>query len=143
MTEQREKMRGAVLSKTLTLHPNQQARPVLVWPQLDKLSSAWLLAYPGPHTGMSSTVFSEAVCSHLCLPSPVCRDRVGERVGRAVVDLFGDHVMSAPLPGDTWRTRHDMVKSQLNRLLLWSHLPATCEVFGLFSLFFIILDIVL
>ena len=71
VTEQREKMRGAVLSKALSLHPNQQARPVLVWHQLDKLSSAWLLAYPGSHTGMSSTVFSEAVCSHLCLPSPV------------------------------------------------------------------------
>ena len=122
-----------MLGKALTLHPNQQARPVLVWPQLDKLSSAWLLAYPGPHTGMSSAVFSEAVCSHLCLPSPVCRDRVGERVGKAAVDMFGDHVMAESLPGDTWRIRHDKVKSELNRLLLWSHLPATCEVFGIFS----------
>ena len=133
VVEQREKMRGSVLGKALELHPDQLARPVLVWPQLDKLSSAWLLAYPGPHSGLPSTVFTEAVCSHLCLPSPACRDRVGQRVGKAVVDMFGDKVMAATLSGDGWRTRHDMVKAELNRLCVWSKLPATCEVFGIFS----------
>ena len=82
---------------------------------------------------MPATVFSEAACSHLCLPSPACRDRVGEKVGKSVVDIFGDKVMSAMLPGDTWRIKHDTVKSELNRLCTWSKLPAVCEVFGLFS----------
>ena len=133
LVEQREKTRGLVLGKALEQHPDQRARPVLVWPQLDKLSSAWLLAFPGPHSGLPSTVFSEAVCGHLCLPSPACRDRLGERVGKTVVDLFGDKVMAEKLHGDTWRIRHDNVKSELNRLCVWSQLPATCEVFGLFS----------
>ena len=133
VTEQREKLRGSVIGEALKKHPDQNARPVLVWPQLDKLSSAWLLSLPGPHTGLPTSVFSEAVCSHLCLPSPACRDRVGERVGRSVVDRFGDAVMAAMLPGDTWRIRHDTVKSEINRLLTWCSLPATCEVFGLFS----------
>ena len=133
VTEQREKLRGSVLGKALGLHHDRLARPVLAWPQFDKLSSAWLLSLPGPHTGLASSVFTEAMCAHLCLPSPACRDRVGEKVGRAVVDMFGDAVMSAPLPGDTWRIRHDTVKSELNRLLTWCNLPATCEVFGLFS----------
>ena len=133
VVEQREKLRGAVLSKALENHPDRHARPVMVWPQMDKLSSAWLLSYPGPHTGLSAMIFSEAVCSHLCLPSPACRDRMGEKVGKAVVDLYGDKVMATPLHGDTWRIKHDTVKSELNRLCVWSSLPATCEVFGLFS----------
>ena len=58
---------------------------------------------------------------------------MGEKVGRAVVDLYGDKVMAAPLHGDTWRIRHDTVKAEINRLCVWSKLPATCEVFGLFS----------
>ena len=41
VVEQREKLRGSVLSKALTQYPDQQARPVMVWPQMDKLSSAW------------------------------------------------------------------------------------------------------
>ena len=116
VVEQREKMRGSVLGKALELHPDQLARPVLAWPQLDKLSSAWLHSYSGPHSGLPSTVFTEAVCSHLCLPSPACRDRGGQRVGKAVVDMFGDKVMAATLSGDGWRTRHDMVQAELNRL---------------------------
>ena len=133
IVEQRETLRGSALTKALEIYDDQTARPVLVWPQRDKLSSAWLLSLPGPHNGLSSEIFSEAMCSNLCLPSPVCRDRVGERLGKVHVDLYGDKVMSAQLPGDTWRIRHDAVKMELNRLFMWSSMPSTCEVFGLFS----------
>ena len=135
VVEQREKLKGLVLKKALELHPNQSARPVIVWPEMDKLASAWLLSYPGPHTGLPASIFSEAVCSHLCLPSPACRDRVGEKVGKSVVDVFGDNIMSAALPGDHWRTRHDTIKMALNSLCSWARLPATVEVWGLFSPF--------
>ena len=100
VTEQREKLRGSVIGEALKRYPDQKARPVLVWPQLDKLSSAWLLSLPGPHTGLPTSVFSEAVCSHLCLPSPACAQLLGVRVGRASVDKFGDVVMAAALAGD-------------------------------------------
>ena len=112
IVDQRERLRGLVLNKALEIHENQAARPVWVWPQRDKLSSAWLLSLPGPHNGLSAEIFSEAVCASLCLPSPVCRDRVGERLGRFTVDAFGDKVMAAQLPGDTWRIRHDTVKNR-------------------------------
>ena len=131
--EQMETLKGSALTKALEMYPNQAARPVKVWPQMDKLSSSWLLSLPGPHSGLTSSIFSESVCSNLCLPSPACRNRVGERVGRSYVDSYGDKVMAAQLPGDTWRIRHDMIKSELNRLMLWCSLPSTCEVFGLFS----------
>ena len=132
--EKRENLRGLLLRRALGLHPDQQARPVLMLPQLDKLSMSWLLALPGPCSGLSSPVFSEAMCSLLCLPSPACRDRLGEHVRwGVVVDRWGDNVMSAALPGDTWRTRHDEVKSAINGLCVWSKLPVTCEVFNLFA----------
>ena len=78
--EKREETKGRVLKRALETHPDQSARPVLVWPQLDKLSTAWLLTLPGPHTGLSAAVFSEATCAHLCLPSPACSDRLGDTV---------------------------------------------------------------
>ena len=77
ITEQREMLWGSALSKALETHPNQLARPVMVWPQMDKLSTSWLLSLPGPNNGLTSSVFSEAVCSNLCLPSLTCRDKVG------------------------------------------------------------------
>ena len=133
ITEQREMLWGSALSKALETHPNQLARPVMVWPQMDKLSTSWLLSLPGPNNGLTSCVFREAVCSNLCLPSPACRDKVGQRIGRTIVDKYGDKVMAAQLPGDTWRIRHDTVKCELRRLFMWCSIPATCEVFGLFS----------
>ena len=82
---------------------------------------------------MYSEIFSEAVCANLCFPSPACKDRVGEQIGRCFVDPYGDKVMAANLLGDTWQIRHDTVKIELNRLFLWSSMRSTCEVFGLFS----------
>ena len=107
--EQMEMLKGSVLTKALQHHPNQMARPVKVWPQIDKLSSSWLLSLPGPHSGLTSSIFSESVCANLFLPSPPCRDFIGERVGRSIVDMYGERVMAAQLPGDTWRIRQDMV----------------------------------
>ena len=110
-------MRGRVLTRALETHEDQTVRPVLVWPQLDKLSTSWLQALPGPYSGLSGPVFSEAMCAHLCLPSPSCSNLVGEVVTRgAVVDKFGDKVNAATLPGDTWRTKHDQVKTTINSL---------------------------
>ena len=76
------------------MHPNQLARPVKIWPQMDKLSTSWLLSLPGPHNGLSTTIFSEAVCLNLGIPSPSCREKVGQRLGRVAVDYYGDKVMS-------------------------------------------------
>ena len=133
VVEQREMMRGKVLSKCLKEYLNRRARPAWSWPQRDKLSSQWLLALPAPGSDMSSAVFAEAFASHLCLPSPVCEGRLGEKLCRATVDRFGDNVQAAALPGDGWRTRHDSIKLLLSSLCRWAGLPVRCEVFGLFA----------
>ena len=85
----------------------------------------------GPE-GFSNLEFTKALALALCMPSPACQERVGEKVGKSVVDVFGDNIMSAALPGDHWRKRHDTIKMALNILCSWARLPATVEVWGLF-----------
>ena len=112
VTQQGELLKGKVLTKALSEYPDQTARPVWAFPQFDKMSCAWLLATPSPDTYMSGPVFQEAMATHLCLPSPCCQSHVGKPTGyrREVVDVFGDNVMCATLPFDTWRTRHNDVQ---------------------------------
>ena len=133
VTEQREQLRGAVITRALQQHGDQRARPCIVWPQLDKCSAAWLLALPGPETGLSSAAFSEALAAHLCMPSPACAGKLGMKVARQTLDAFGDAVMAANLPGDQFRIRHDALKMTVSRMCQWARLPCTVEVFGLFS----------
>ena len=133
VTEQREEWREALLAEALKQHGDQAARPVLAYPQFDKLSTAWKLALPGPTMGMSSPVFKEVMAQHLCLPSLACSSIVGQRVGATgVVGLFGDEIVTATLPQDTWRTRHDSLKVVMVNIANEARIPIDCEVFGLF-----------
>ena len=79
--EQRETLRGSALTKALKNHPNQGLRPVRIWPQMDKLSTSWLLALPGPNNGLTSPIFSQEICANLGLSSPACSDKIGQRIG--------------------------------------------------------------
>ena len=66
----------------------------------------------------------------LCMPSPACKDRIGARVGKKTVYIFGDSIMSEILPGDHWRIRHDKVKMAIHSLCFWARLLVTVEVLG-------------
>ena len=136
--QQRESLRHEVVSLALERHADRQARPVTVFQNFDKLSGAWLLSLPGPDTGLSSKVFTEAIAAHLCLPSPavVTGGWVGKNTvrGGAVIDKFGDAVMNCRhLPGDTWRHRHDTGKLAIVYECLNAGLVHDCEVYGLFA----------
>ena len=134
ITEQREELREAVLREALLRHPDQTARPAIAYPQFDKISTAWKLSLPGPTTGLTSPVFKEVMAMHLLLPSIVCKEVVGKRVGAggAVAGPFGDEIMCAQLPGDSWRWRHDAVKLCIINICNDSKIRADAEVFGLF-----------
>ena len=56
-------LRHEILSKALKHHSDRQARPVTVFPNFEKLSGAWILAFPNPYSGsgLSSKVFSESM----------------------------------------------------------------------------------
>ena len=135
VVEEREELRAKVLKQALADYPDSTARPVWSWKQRDKLSTAFLLNIPGAHTSLSSPIFSEAMAALLCIPSLVCRDRVGEVIGDSRVDLYGDRVVGQNLPGGGWTRRHDTVKLELNSCCVYAGLQAVCEPFGLFSQF--------
>ena len=71
----------------------RHARPVTAYQNLDKLSVAWLLALPGSMNRLSSAVFAESLCAHMCLPSPAVMGSgwVGKSIGRrgAEVNCYG------------------------------------------------------
>ena len=54
IVQQRESLRHEVMTLALQRHPEREARPVTVFQNFDKLSGAWLLALPGPDTGLSA-----------------------------------------------------------------------------------------
>ena len=134
VTEHKESTRAKVLSRALEQHPDQRARPVWVYPQFDKMSGAWILALPSFTTYLSGPVFKETMAWHLCLPSPSCRDLVGTPVGTegATVDIWGEQVMCAKLPFDSWRVRHDTCKLAIVDAAIKSRVECEAEVFGLF-----------
>ena len=133
VTDEREKLRAAVLKKALEDYPNQAARSVIAWKQRDKLCTAFLVALPGPHTSLSSPQFGEALCVILCMPSLCCRDRVGLKVGDRRMDLFGEQVVNATMEGGGFTRRHDTVKLELNFMATFCGLKAVCEPYGQFG----------
>ena len=133
ITSQLEGLTLSVLRKHLEEHRDRTARPVCSMKQRDKMTTAWLLALPSSQGSLTSPIFQEGLAMVLCLPSPACKDRVGERIGRGRVDLWGDRVKCEPLPGNSWVHRHDRTKAEIMRMLGWSGIVATCEVTGLFQ----------
>ena len=136
LVEARERTRSLLLSRALSTHRPRQDRHVLAFRQRDKLSVAWTLCLPGSSEAFTNEEFTTAAATNLCLPPPVCVERVGEEVKRrprVVIDLHGDNIQATPLPGDHWRLRHDSLKLLLYRLCVWSGVKVDMEVFNLFS----------
>ena len=68
-----ERLRAAALTKAMAEFPDRTARPVLVRKNMDKLSFAFLLAKPGPHSGILSVHFSEQLLTLLAVSTVMCR----------------------------------------------------------------------
>ena len=49
------------------------------------------------------------------------------------IDPYGDNLQATCLPGDHWRTRHNLLVQFIHRSCLWAGVPAEVEVFNLFS----------
>ena len=65
----------------------------------------WLLS--GPDIRLSNIEFAEAAAALLCLPSPLCADKIGCRVGDRRVDQGGCY---CTMVGYGWRKKHDNIK---------------------------------
>ena len=128
-----ERLTLATLEKHIKEWRVKTARPVDLLLQSDKMTSSWLLSHPTAHCSLSSPIFQEGLAMVLALPSPACKDRVGEVLGDRRVDIWGDEVRNVTLAGTTFTPRHDWSKMELMRMLGWSQIPASCEVRGLFQ----------
>ena len=53
--------------------------------------------------------------------------------GRVKIDPHGDNIQATSLPGDHWRTRHNLLVQFIYRACMWAGVPAEMEVFNLFS----------
>ena len=133
LVREAEKLRADAMDKVLEELPDQGHRAVMVRKNANKLSTAFLLSKPGPHTGIQSIFFSEQLLALLAVPSVLCRGKVGERVGRLTVDQWGDAVLNATLPGNHFTRGHDTLKNALNSLLKYCGILSEVEPYGVFA----------
>ena len=133
LTRSREETRLQVLERAMETHSDQFCRGVSSWKERDKMTTAFLLANPGPTTGISSPFFAEALGTLLCLPSRACSDRVGERVGTGRVDAHGERVILENLPGAHWTERHNIMAQEVAAVCAYERVVAEREPFGLFG----------
>ena len=134
VTSRLEELTLATLSKHLGEYRERKARPVCLSQQKDKMTTAWLLALPTPQGSVSTPIYRKGLAMVLALPSPACQDRLGQKIGKGRVGLWGDTVKcDNTLTGGGWTIRHDRTKGEIMRMLSWSGIVATCEVTGLFQ----------
>lgn len=133
MVKEVERLQAAALDKSLEEHRNQKERMVVARRNTDKISTAFLLLPPGPHTSIEDVYFSEHILSLLAVPSLICRGKVGEKIGNMRVDEWGDNVLNATLQGDHFRSTHDYIKNVLNSLMNYSGIVSEVEPYGVFA----------
>ena len=134
IVEAREKLLARLLVKALKEYPDQDCRPVWSYPQRCKLTSHWTLTRPGHSNSLTSAELTECASSMLCVPSPACMRKLGEKVGGRRVDMWGDNVLAEKaVDGDGRRKWHDAIKMRIQYLHRWAGVDLKCEVFNLFS----------
>ena len=80
IVRERDIARKKILLKALENHHDQSWRPVWSLPERDKLSSAWALCLPHPHTTMSPSEFAQVFSNHLSTFPSVCGQSWGASV---------------------------------------------------------------
>ena len=133
MVKEMEKLRATALDKSMAEFPDQSERSVLVRKNTDKISFAFLLSKPGPHSGIPSTHISEQLLALLAVPSVLCRGRVGEKVGKLKVDQWGDNILNATIPGNHFIRGHNTMKNTLNSLFKYCGILSEVEPYGVFA----------
>ena len=69
------------------------------------------------------------------VPSPACAPFVGQMVAGKPLDKYGEVLLCASLPFDSWRLRHNSIQSTVEAIVNESGVIANAEAYGLFSPF--------
>ena len=121
------------VQKKIAELPDKNSRPARFFHNRDKVSQAWLSALPGPLTHIPSPEFTQAMAWFFMLPSPACSPFIGSPVRGKALDPYGEVLMCARLPFDSWRVRHDKVKGEIRAIGAEARVTVNPETFGLFS----------
>ena len=97
--------------------------------------TVWVTAWPTQDAYLSNPEFGEVTASYFALPSPACSPSVGQPIGRCqtALDAYGLNLTTATLPGDGWRTQHDVPKWRLTQDAKEMGVRCRTEVYGLFA----------
>ena len=127
-------MRFQALDVDIRALPAEDVRRT-TWLSLDKFSTVWVSCWPSRDAYLSNPEFGEVACAYFALPSPACRPLVGQRIGRSnlTLDRHGLRLTTATLPGDGWRTQHDVLKWRLASDAKELGVRCRTEVYGLFA----------
>ena len=134
LTEQREQARFQRLDAAVRRLPAGDIRRT-TWLSLDRFSTVWVSAWPSRDAYLSNPEFGEISSAYFALPSPCCASLVGQPIGRSRVSLdrHGLHLLTANLPGDGWRTQHDVLKWRIAEDAREMGVRCRTEVYGLFA----------
>ena len=140
-TKARENTRAARLMDKLKLNlsggdvmPSRQEAAFL---SINRLSVQFVGVPKMHRTVMDNTTFHEAWSVYMGTASPVCKRWVGTEFvdvfkRKRVVDVYGDNVGAAMLPGDGWRTRHDALKWLIVQQASWAMYQVRVEPNNIF-----------
>ena len=132
-TQLLESLHFRAVLEGLKSHPNQTQKPVKRFHQLDKCSQAWLSALCSPLSKIPSPEFTEAMALKFFVPSPACAPFVGQMVAGKPLDKYGEVLLCASLPFDSWRLRHNSIQATVEAIANESGVIANAEAYGLFS----------
>ena len=128
-----ENLHYKAIRSGLEKHHDQGAKPVKRFDQRDKVSQAWLSALCTAMSSIPSPEFTQAMAWFLFTPSPACSPLVGQLVAGKPLDQFGEVLMCAHLPFDSWRTRHNTIEATTEAIINDCGVIANSEPYGLFS----------
>jgi len=92
---------------------------------------------PSESTQVPQNLFTAAISLAIGAIDPTVAALKGKKIGNSnlKVDIYGDALASARLPGDRWRISHDALKNQIYVDLKYLGITVTKEMYGLFSRF--------
>ena len=94
-----------------------------------------MTAWPTKDAYLSNPEFGEVAPAYFGLPNPACQFSVDQPIGRtrARLDAYGMNLATVSLPGDGWRTQHDVIKWRLAEDAREMGVRCRTEVYGLFA----------
>ena len=139
MTDQVEQFKMKQLNDRYVALPAADPRKKAWFNTMKELGSFLRVSPTGDdqRNGLLNSEVQTMFALWLGLDIPVLRGCAGQKIGsqQLILDAAGLKLMSANLPGDHWRKKHDACKLFLFKLMQRADMECDCEVYDEFSRF--------